>query len=200
MSGGENQRNGETTCSARERLLSAAVEVLLDRGYRGATSREIARMAQVNEVTLFRLFSTKDDLLAEAIVERAATDRESVPAPTGDMQADLENLGELAVRSLSGGGHLLARILPEIPRLPAEQRKVVREALVETQKSLVALFRHYQDLGRLVGEPAEFLCTSFMGPILMVVGAAHSREEPVQFDASQHVRVFLEGARERAGQ
>lgn len=200
MSGGENLRNGETTCSARERLLGAAVEVLLDRGYRGATSREIARVAQVNEVTLFRLFSTKDDLLAEAIVQRAATDRESVPAPTGGMQADLENLAELTVRSLSGGGHLLVRILHEIPRLPPEQRKVVREALVETQQSLVAVFRHYQDLGELVGEPAEFLCTTFMGPIFMAVGAAHSRQEPVRFDASQHVRVFLGGAHKRAGQ
>src|ERR1700688_155868 len=47
----------------RERLLDAATETLNRRGIQGATTREIARRAGVHEVTLFRHFKSKEQLL-----------------------------------------------------------------------------------------------------------------------------------------
>src|SRR5580692_8202400 len=47
----------------RERILSAAREVIAKKGKRGATTREIADVAGVNEATLFRHFGTKEALL-----------------------------------------------------------------------------------------------------------------------------------------
>ncbi len=51
----------------REKLLHAAGRVYAEVGFRGATTRRIADEAGVNEVTLFRLFGSKSQLLAEAI-------------------------------------------------------------------------------------------------------------------------------------
>ena len=51
----------------RERVLRAAAQVFAELGYRGATTRRIAREARVNEVTLFRQFGTKQELIQEAI-------------------------------------------------------------------------------------------------------------------------------------
>jgi AcrR family transcriptional regulator len=51
----------------REKLLEAAARVYAEAGYRGATTRRIAQVAGVNEITLFRHFGSKDALLLEAL-------------------------------------------------------------------------------------------------------------------------------------
>ena len=51
----------------REQILRAATELYAESGFRGATTRQIARRAGVNEVTLFRQFGSKTALLHEAI-------------------------------------------------------------------------------------------------------------------------------------
>lgn len=55
----------------REALLRAAVEVFAEVGTRGATTRRIAQQAGVNEVTLFRQFKSKDDLIRAALQQFA---------------------------------------------------------------------------------------------------------------------------------
>jgi AcrR family transcriptional regulator len=51
----------------RERILTAAREVMGRKGKRGATTREIADVAGVNEATLFRHFGTKEALILECV-------------------------------------------------------------------------------------------------------------------------------------
>ncbi|MEP6573160.1 MAG: helix-turn-helix domain-containing protein [Gemmatimonadota bacterium] len=51
----------------RLKLLDAAARVYAETGFRGATTRRIAREAGVNEITLFRHFGSKARLLHEAI-------------------------------------------------------------------------------------------------------------------------------------
>jgi AcrR family transcriptional regulator len=70
----------------RQALLRAAVKVFAETGTRGATTRRIAQEAGVNEVTLFRHFRSKDDLMAAALeafasqaVQRALPDRPADP-------------------------------------------------------------------------------------------------------------------------
>ncbi|MEX2181336.1 MAG: TolC family protein [Gemmatimonadaceae bacterium] len=55
----------------KQQLLDAAARVYAEAGFRGATTRRIADEAGVNEVTLFRLFGSKDALIKEAIREHA---------------------------------------------------------------------------------------------------------------------------------
>jgi AcrR family transcriptional regulator len=51
----------------RDQLLNAALRVYAESGYHGATTRRIASAAGVNEITLFRQFGCKDQLLREAL-------------------------------------------------------------------------------------------------------------------------------------
>jgi AcrR family transcriptional regulator len=66
--------------NVRDQLLEAAARVYAEVGYRGATTRRIAREAGVNEVTLFRHFGSKESLLLEAVA-RAGAEIESVGLP-----------------------------------------------------------------------------------------------------------------------
>jgi AcrR family transcriptional regulator len=51
----------------KDALLEAAIRVYAEAGMRGATTRRIADAAQVNEVTLFRHFKTKRELMDAAL-------------------------------------------------------------------------------------------------------------------------------------
>lgn len=51
----------------RDRILEAAASVFGEHGARGATTRRIAAAAGVNEVTLFRYFDTKHEMLLAAL-------------------------------------------------------------------------------------------------------------------------------------
>jgi AcrR family transcriptional regulator len=75
--------------STGERILTAATRVFAKEGFAGATTREIAREAKVNEVTLFRHFKNKEELLRQ-VVAQCATRFEHVFAEAPlETQADL---------------------------------------------------------------------------------------------------------------
>lgn len=53
--------------STKDKLLESALKLFSQKGYLGATTREIAKEAGVAEITLFRHFSTKEQLLEEVL-------------------------------------------------------------------------------------------------------------------------------------
>ena len=57
------------THPTREQILQAAARLYADHGFRGTTTRAIAEAAGVNEVTLFRIFGSKETLIVEAMRE-----------------------------------------------------------------------------------------------------------------------------------
>jgi AcrR family transcriptional regulator len=57
----------DTQHSTREKILDAALLLFSQKGYLGATTKEIAAESGVAEVTLFRHFSSKEALLEEVL-------------------------------------------------------------------------------------------------------------------------------------
>ncbi len=51
-----------------QRILTAATRAFARDGVSGTTTREIARLAKVNEVTLFRCFKNKNELLRQVVL------------------------------------------------------------------------------------------------------------------------------------
>ena len=51
----------------RQQILDSAMKVFVERGYKGTTTLDIAKEAQVSEVTLFRYFSSKKEIFTEGI-------------------------------------------------------------------------------------------------------------------------------------
>jgi AcrR family transcriptional regulator len=61
--------------SPRERLIQAAIELFTSQGVNETTTKQIAELAQVNEVTLFRQFGNKHSLLIAVIEDTQVFDR-----------------------------------------------------------------------------------------------------------------------------
>ncbi|HZG16674.1 MAG TPA: TetR/AcrR family transcriptional regulator [Candidatus Bathyarchaeia archaeon] len=57
----------------RDRILSAARQLMAKKGMKGATTKKIAELAGVNEVTLFRHFTNKNGILMAVMEEMTDT-------------------------------------------------------------------------------------------------------------------------------
>lgn len=58
---------GATQAGTKERIFEAALNLFSENGFHGTTTRKIALLADVNEVTLFRHFKNKATLFKEII-------------------------------------------------------------------------------------------------------------------------------------
>jgi len=58
----------------REQILQTAVNLFSQRGFKGTTTKEIARSAGVSEAMVFRHFATKDELYGAILDNKACSD------------------------------------------------------------------------------------------------------------------------------
>jgi len=63
----DNHNEGTTIKTVEERILDAAMVIFSKNGYNGATTIKIAEKAGVNEITIFRKFKSKENLLKTVI-------------------------------------------------------------------------------------------------------------------------------------
>src|SRR5689334_3145615 len=107
--------------SVRDQILTAAVRVYAEVGYRGATTRRIAAEAGVNEITLFRHFGSKDALLYEAINQvghGSASAAPTLPDLPGDPMVDLLGWARNHLADLRARRSLIRTCLAEIEERP----------------------------------------------------------------------------------
>ncbi|HEX4246346.1 MAG TPA: TetR/AcrR family transcriptional regulator [Pseudonocardia sp.] len=80
---------------ARQAVLEAADNLLVERGFAGVTMEAIAARAGVAKQTVYRWWQTKTDVLLDAFLQDSAEDL--VPPDHGDLATDLRAyLGQLA--------------------------------------------------------------------------------------------------------
>ena len=146
--------------STRQRLIDAALELFASQGVTETTTRQIAELAQVNEVTLFRHFRNKHGLLL-AVIEDSA-----VFTALGESlleQADRASSIDEALKDYARGR------LQALERVPEFVRSVVGEAGQYPAANRQALGRGITQANRYV---AEYLAT------VMARGQLHSHFPP----------------------
>jgi AcrR family transcriptional regulator len=137
------RRPRRSSAEVRSRILSAAAALFAERGYGDATTREIARRADVAEQVIFRIYPTKQALFDAAVVEpfdqflSEYTARWlAAPTPGGKpeevLQQFVEELHDLVrenrqlVAALASSGSLTARTQPALAKLE-KMGKVIAE-------------------------------------------------------------------------
>lgn len=76
----------------QKRILETSLDLFSRKGFKATTTREIARKADVNEITIFRNFNSKEELLTETLDYGFDPEglKESVPSEfTGNIEEDL---------------------------------------------------------------------------------------------------------------
>lgn len=110
----------------RERILDAAARLFQELGSRGATTRRIAAAAGVNEVTLFRQFGSKQQLLSEALARasRRSEALPALPAEPRDPERELRDWCGEQLRRLYQVRSLIRRSMAEYEEHPEAGRRV----------------------------------------------------------------------------
>ena len=103
----------------REQILNAAMSVFVERGFVGSTTLEIAKAACVSEVTLFRYFSSKQEMFLEGIKPILLSTLEESINVSSDLNPEekLEHILYERISLLSKNYQVVKLILMEAPLL-----------------------------------------------------------------------------------
>ncbi|GAA2426789.1 TetR/AcrR family transcriptional regulator [Actinomadura vinacea] len=156
---GPTGRRGRPRSEAADaRILDAALESLLDRGYDRFSVDEVAMRAGVAKTTLYRRWPTKDHLIVTVVARL----QDSVPVEyTGDVRADLTRyLGEIVAglhRMRQAGrpatsGDASAGLVAEVAAAAARHADVgaAVQAMFHRRNALVlTLLEHARERGEL---------------------------------------------------
>jgi AcrR family transcriptional regulator len=187
----------------RERIILAAREVIKHKGKRGATTREIADVAGVNEATLFRHFGNKEALII-AVAKHSCPDVE-LRASIGDLDGPVEeDLFAIARAMTEHMESMIDMIRWSLVETDYEDSVFARETWrpQTAVRSVVSQFMEKQvQAGRLVGN-SDDLAVVFMGMIFArVIAGAKFRDSKVfsdkEYGLKYIVDVFLNGVRSK---
>jgi AcrR family transcriptional regulator len=185
------------TRNTRERILEAGLKLFSKHGYLGATTKAIAELAGVSEVTLFRYFPSKEKLFGE-IINRYSF----LPALKGLVfelkgTAYRDALSEIAARfieRLHERRDLIRIMHSEMHRYPDKIRKIYRGFVEEMFETLASYFRAMQKRRNLRRFDAELGAKAFLG---MFFSYFNSRElmigkRPGPDDAERTILEFVD--------
>lgn len=143
-------RTTRTATETRDRLLKAAITVFSTEGYVGAATREIARLAGVSEVTLFRHFQSKEQLLSAVAYHVTAQRAEAFAQKdewTYDLRHDLLHYAKLHDAMLEEYEALFRMFIGEAHRHPTEAVTVLQQSLLPLREQLINYLKECIDRG-----------------------------------------------------
>ena len=169
----------------RKQILSCALNVFVEKGYNGATTLEIAKAANISEVTLFRHFKSKKEIFNLSIEPIIFTTlKESITA-----SKDLTKKEQLEY------------VLTERIKLVSKNRKVIRLILMESQiNTELEEINYINEISKLlrnmileIGIPIEneeFVIRMFMGGILSFLYLPEDEEKTID-DFVKNIMDFI---------
>ena len=159
----QNPKSSAKRLSTNERLLDAAAWIFARDGLSGATTKEIARAAGVNEVTLFRHFQSKGNLVS-AVAERmcgvvsgsqfepkAASSETAEPAVNEpqDVAGILFRFAEIYYSLLSEHLPLIRTFIGEIHRHRGQEESVIKSIFRPQRHQFVEQLKAAQARGQI---------------------------------------------------
>nr|ABL59933.1 TetR/AcrR family transcription regulator [uncultured bacterium] len=184
-----------------QRIIQAAARVFSQQGFAGATTRAIAAEAGINEVTLFRHFGSKKNLMLAVINQRSVLPEVRTALMgqlTGDYRQDLLHIGTHFLASTSERRNEILMTLFEAQRLP-EIRDIIAQVPLRQQKVLGQYLRHQIEQGVVRDMDPDLAAQAFLGMFfayatsyLMLAGPDRA-EIPLETVAALFVDIFVEG-------
>ena len=185
----------------RERILRAAAKVFSEKGYAGATTRAIAAEASVNEVTLFRRFGSKKNLLLAMMEQNSplpSLESALQEQLTGDYRQDLIKLGNHFLTTMMRNRRSVLMTLCTAERLP-EVREVTAQVPLRQRQVVGDYLRRQMEQGFVRDIDPEMAAQAFLGMLFaysinrgLSVGTP-SASAPLEAVVAQFVDIFVQG-------
>ena len=162
------------------RLLEAAARVFAQSGLEGATTREIAREAGVNEVTLFRHFQSKEKLLTAVLqctfdtqdetlrAGRAAAAEPANGAGPQDFRIGLRQYARAYEELLQRNILLVRTLIGEIHRHVEHEKRVLTGIFLPLKADLITLIRAARERGVVRAEVDPLIAADLLGSMIFM--------------------------------
>ncbi|WP_338125186.1 TetR/AcrR family transcriptional regulator [Paenibacillus dendritiformis] len=145
------------TKDTKERIIEAAMTLLKEKGYRGASTKAIASVAGVNEITLFRHFGNKRNIFT-AVMEKfsylPSFEKMFKEDVMWDLQADLRMFALNYLDYFRNNGDIITIAYKELGMFPELDRQVALTP-VKLTGLLVDYFETMKQKGRIRDCPSE---------------------------------------------
>ncbi len=155
--------NTTTILDNKAKLMRAAIDLMAEKGYKGVSTKEIAAAAGVSEMTLFRNFGSKINLLDKAVdhyhysIEMTRIFDEQV---IGDLRADLLMISRMYHEMMERNRKLFLIVLSD------QELAEIREKAQKHPRKLLELLTNYfidmQKKSKMVATDAEMQAITFM--------------------------------------
>lgn len=156
----------------RQRLIGAALELFASQGVTETTTKQIAELAQVNEVTLFRHFGSKHGLLL-AVIEEAAVftnlgqtlvDRAD---RTSSIDRALKDYATACLQALERVPEVVRSVVGEAGQYPSENRAALGTGFTEANRYVAEYFASAIDRGQLQANLSPQKLASLLNGMLL---------------------------------
>ena len=187
----------------RSRILAAAARVYAQYGFRGATTRLIANEAGVNEVTLFRTFGSKAELLQAMLQSQVtATAAPTISTDTDDHEQELTRWCATVLDYLRVHAHLIRKTMAEAEERP-DAACVACEGPNSAGDSLVLFVEHLREEGLAdadadVGTAVSMFMSAMFGDALYRDVMPDVFPQPVEAAPAKYVQTFMRAVGLRA--
>jgi TetR/AcrR family transcriptional regulator len=164
------KKRSSATPDTEGRIIEAASRAFSHEGYRGVTTKHIAEAARVNEITIFRRFKSKENVLRRVLAEKGAAalkvlDGALIMDEGVDITSCLRNLSTLASSSMGEGWEMIMPLMEQ-----REIRPLIAEYLFSTGQSMAAklerFFRFHIEAGNIRGVNPEAATVVFFGYLM----------------------------------
>lgn len=176
------------------KVYRAVMETIIERGYAGATTKQIAEAAEISEVTLFRKYGNKAQLVKQAIAAMVGEiDFTSATRYSGEASVDLLRVVQTYQESAETKGFFFYIMMSEIPRYP--KLADLLDTPLEMIGGIGQLLARYQAEGILEQEHPLHAVAALLGPLIaanMIRGTQTDVPLP-PLDLANHVAHFLNG-------
>ena len=201
-------RRARAPTSTRDRILDAALQAFAIDGFKGATTKEIARRAKVNEVTVFRLFKSKRALFAAVVSERSPLIpiKEAVEVePKSSVEEMIQHNIRVVLKTLRQNKDLYLVMMSDAWR-QQKTRNLAFDASIKRGISFLAgVMARLMDAGVIRRADPEIVARTLMGAVQFyflttdMLGDGPPKPEEEERIIKGMVSIFLEGVRPDQG-
>ncbi len=191
--------------STRQRLIQAALQLFITQGVSSTTTKAIAELAEVNEVTLFRNFGNKYGLLLAVLEESTAFNNLGKSLveraiPTDSIRETLKEYASNCLHRLEQVPEFIRSVVGESEQYPIENRRALGRGLTEANRYVAEYLATIIEQGQLNTRISPQKLASFLNG--MILGYAiieftsefHELWEDKNDFLDNLVELFLNGA------
>ncbi|GER94141.1 TetR/AcrR family transcriptional regulator [hot springs metagenome] len=194
--------DSKDTKSTRDKILEAAQELFSQKGYLGATTKEIARASGIAEVTLFRHFPSKENLFENVIVTRSFLPalKDLLPEVEGmPYEMALNVIAKRFLETLSSKKNLIQIMHSEMHRYPEKIHMIHNSIIDDVIKTLASYFEKLKTKGLLKDFNSELGARAFLGMFFSYFTGQELKKrkkykgDDTEMTIREYVNIFVNG-------